>query len=195
MNKSIGASILTITIAIMLSGCGGGGGGSGGGGGGTLPGIDRLGVKAGTVTGFGSIFVNGVEFETDTAEFEVDDDGIGSGQADLTADDYVEVRGGADPASPGNILAGLLERDDLPGQPGEDTELRGFVEQVMPPSFTIAGVTIETNDDTVFRDLNEILFSSADDFFNALQEGDLVDVDGMEIAQTTIIAKEVQLED
>ncbi len=106
MNKSIGVSILTITIAIMLSGCGGGGSG---GGGGTLPGIDRLGVKAGTVTGFGSIFVNGVEFETDTAEFEVDDDGIGSGQADLNIGDIVVVT--FDPDVPGHIALSVFSDD------------------------------------------------------------------------------------
>ena len=112
----------------------------------------------------------------------------------VSAGNYIEVRGGADPSTAGAILASLLERDDVPEPLAGETELRGFVDQViLPGSFTISNVTIETNGNTVFRNLAGTVIS-ANDFFAALQADDLVDINGTETAQTTIIADEVQLE-
>ena len=72
---------LVAGFALLISACGGGGGGSQSAGvGGT--GISTAQVQ-GRTTGFGSIFVNGVRFETDTSEFSVD--GIpGATQANLS---------------------------------------------------------------------------------------------------------------
>jgi len=58
----------------LIPGCGG----SSSSGGGSLNEGDTI-VSRGVITGFGSIFVNGHEFETDDASFEVDDD---SGEQD-----------------------------------------------------------------------------------------------------------------
>lgn len=44
-----------------------------GGGGANFAGIDRLGVTSGTINGFGSIIVNGVEYDTDDATFDIKD--------------------------------------------------------------------------------------------------------------------------
>jgi len=114
--------------------------------------------------------------------------------AKLNAGDYAEVRGGTD-ASPGaDLIAAEVRRDDVPNVPGEETEIRGFVETVNQPSFTILGVTIETHGGTVFRDAGGTVFSNAGDFFNALDPGDAVDADGTETSQTTLLADEVQFE-
>ncbi len=76
MNLSRVNILVTVLLMTVLINCGGGGGGSsnvaslgeesGGGIGGT--GL----TSSGTITGFGSIFVNGVEFETDSAEILLD---------------------------------------------------------------------------------------------------------------------------
>ena len=71
---------LLLLVLLGLSACGGGGGGGGGGlaassasGGDSGGGIGGTGVTStGTVDGLGSIFVNGVEFETDSAEVFLD---------------------------------------------------------------------------------------------------------------------------
>ena len=60
--------IFILSTVASLSACGGGGGG--GGGGGTPPSTT---LSNGEITGFGSIFLNGVEFNTDSATFIVDD--------------------------------------------------------------------------------------------------------------------------
>lgn len=62
-----------------------------GGGGGTFAGIDRLGVSNGTITGFGSIFVNGVEYETGSGTSFLVDDSPGS-ESDLQVGQVVTVR-------------------------------------------------------------------------------------------------------
>ncbi|MFK7978042.1 MAG: DUF5666 domain-containing protein [Halioglobus sp.] len=72
--------LIVIFCSALLSSCGGGGGLSsvassisgGGGNGGSGGGIGGSGVtSSGPVAGFGSVFVNGVEFETDDAEITV----------------------------------------------------------------------------------------------------------------------------
>jgi hypothetical protein len=78
---------LAATLAAFLVACGGGGGG----GGGLAAGIDRLGVTTGTITGFGSIIVNGVEYETSSrTKFSIDDNP--GGQDDLRVGQQVTIQ-------------------------------------------------------------------------------------------------------
>ncbi|MDJ0698480.1 MAG: DUF5666 domain-containing protein [Woeseiaceae bacterium] len=109
--------------------------------------------------------------------------------SDLSAGDYVEVRGDEFPAGSGEILATIFEREDT----DPDTELQGFVESVSNPSLSILGVTIETNGGTVFRDANDNVISSAE-FFGQLGVNDLVKATGTESADTVISASEVEFE-
>jgi hypothetical protein len=96
--KIISALVATLLI---LSACGGGGGGSD-----TnvvadddptpVGGITRTGlaVAVGPITGFGSVIVNGVTYDTDAAEFT--SDGVVVTQDDLKAGQYVLVQGTID---------------------------------------------------------------------------------------------------
>ena len=83
----------TITLLLaggILAACGDGGGE-------TVAGIDARGnpsaaiVSQGTVTGFGSIFVNGVRYDTNAASFQID--GATGTEADLAVGDVVIVFG------------------------------------------------------------------------------------------------------
>ncbi len=109
--------------------------------------------------------------------------------ADINAGEYLEIRGDERPAGSGMILATILEREDA------DTEaiLQGFVESVANPSFSILGVTINTNGGTVFRDVNDNVISAAD-FFNQVGANSLVKAEGSEVADTTITATDVEFE-
>lgn len=73
MKEILKISAVTIAVAgiIGLTGCGGGGGGGdgGGGGGAASSGLTTTGI----VSGFGSVYVNGVEYETDSSTFSLDD--------------------------------------------------------------------------------------------------------------------------
>jgi hypothetical protein len=110
--------------------------------------------------------------------------------ADLNAGDYVEVRGTEFPAASGEVLAARVERDD----PEARTELRGFIEVIAEPSFTILGVGVTTDGATVFTDETGTVISAAQ-FFAALSPGSLVEARGIEITDRTIAAARVELED
>ena len=63
-------------------------------------GIDRSGNSVGTIDGFGSVIVNGVEWETDgSTVFTVEDDDSNS-QDDLDVGDVVVIRGTIDDSTP-----------------------------------------------------------------------------------------------
>jgi len=84
--KNIGKLGLFITLALsaglIMAACGGGG---------NTPGSASL-TTSGIITGFGSIWVNGVEYETDNADFIIN--GVSGGsQADLKIKMKVKVRG------------------------------------------------------------------------------------------------------
>lgn len=109
--------------------------------------------------------------------------------ADVNAGDYLEIRGSEFPAGSGTILATIFERED----PVADAILQGFVETVADPSYTILGVTIETNAGTIFRDVNDAPISAAD-FFNQVAPNSLVKAKGNEVSDTTVVATEVEFE-
>jgi len=161
--------LLLLVTVIVVAACGGGGGG------GQSAGIDRLGVSSGTVTGFGSIFVNGVEFETDTAEFDINDDSIGSGQDDLSVGDVVVVI--FDPAQP-NVARNVIA----------DEAVEGPVDSVNTTSsvLVVAGQTVLVSADTSFDDSNG-LGSLAD-----LELNDFVEVSGFVDSDGTIRATNIE---
>jgi hypothetical protein len=82
LKRGVGAAGLSCLVLGLVVACGGGGGG--------VAGIDRLGVTTGTINGFGSIIVNGIEYETDGASFDIDD-GPGS-QSDLKVGQQVTIQ-------------------------------------------------------------------------------------------------------
>jgi hypothetical protein len=165
MNNRLIKIFLTLVSATLVMSCGGGGGGGvagggGGGGGGTTPGIDRLGVASGVVSGFGSIFVNGVEFETDSAEFEIDDDSVSSSQDDLNVGDTVIVT--FDPDVAGNVAQTVFS-DDL---------VEGPIDSI-DPVLVVAGQTVLVDAATSFDDSLPIPSLAG------LMVGDFIEVNGL----------------
>ncbi len=109
--------------------------------------------------------------------------------SDITAGDYLEIRGAESPAGSGQVLASILEREDL----DSETELQGFVSNVADPTVTILGVTIETSG-ADFEDADDNTISSVE-FFNQVGVDSLVKAEGTESSATTITASEVEFED
>ncbi len=109
---------------------------------------------------------------------------------DIVATDYVEARGAVDPnATVPSMLASVLEVDDA------DTRviLQGLVETVGASSFTVLGVTINTDSQTTFRDEFDVQITSAE-FYARVAADSLVKSRGAEVADTTLTADEVQFE-
>ncbi len=87
------AASLFASLAIVV-GCGGGGGDAGTTGGGITPtGTTVVAYTQGTITGFGSVIVNGVRFD-DTAATVTDDDGTKKALSELRLGMRVEVDSG-----------------------------------------------------------------------------------------------------
>jgi len=89
----------------------------------------------------------------------------------LRTGDWVDVRGYADPAGSGRVIATRLERDD----PEDSSEIKGKAEALQSPRFKIAGVGIETTPATRFEDGDRDISSAT---FFAQASGLVVDARG-----------------
>jgi len=155
---------LLLITGVGLSSCGGGGGGGGGFAGVGGGGIGGTGITStGTIDGFGSIFVNGVEYETGDSEVSLD--GKSASEAGLRLGMVVTVRG-------------TLNDDRTTGTAEQvtfDDEVQGPVSVIEPGPdgdsllLTVLGVkVIVERTGTVFDDVT----------FDTLAVGDLVEVSG-----------------
>ncbi len=132
------AGTAALLSALLLTGCGGGSGG----GGGDTGGIDRGGVTVavGPVNGFGSIFVNGVEYSTSGATFTVDDQ-PGS-ESDLRVGQIVRVEGELSANGRTGTAARVTFSDRLEG-PVQSTD-------VQAGRMIVLGQTVQVGPDTSF---------------------------------------------
>jgi len=114
--------------------------------------------------------------------------------SDINTDDYVEVRGQEVPAGSGEILAAIVEREDL----DSEAIIQGFIETngVNRPLITVLGDTIETNGATIFKNDDDSVIPDPDDFWNAISAGSLIKAKGMEdmARPRTLIAEEVEIQ-
>ena len=120
--------------ALVLAACGGGGssGGIGGTGGG---GIGGTGVAYGTITDFGSVWVNGVEYQSGTATIRIDD--TVHPESDLRRGMVVRVDGSISGATAATITV--------------DDAVKGFVEQVLDANrMIVMGQTVQIDNTTRF---------------------------------------------
>jgi hypothetical protein len=153
-------------LAVMVTSCGGGSGGGGAGGinfaGG---GIGGTGITSGTITGFGSVFVNGIEFETGGASFDVDDDPAAL-ESDLGIGMVVTVTGKVNNDGVTGT-ASLIEYDEdvegpIAANPVEDADM-------VTKTFGVLGIT-------VIADRNTTVYVNTD--YNSLAQNDVVEISG-----------------
>ncbi|HHJ16390.1 MAG TPA: hypothetical protein ENJ80_06800 [Gammaproteobacteria bacterium] len=176
-------SILTglIAVIITLAGCGGGGGGT------TLSGIGGTGKTiSGTITQFGSIFVNGVEYDIDNASFTVNDvSSPGLSQADLRIGMVVTLTGNDD----GTV--------GVASEVIYDNEITGPVSNLVASpggttlSFTVFDVNVVADvANTTFDNDNAPGFS-----FATLADGDIIEVSGLFDNSSTLVASYIEKTD
>ncbi|MFQ5642995.1 MAG: DUF5666 domain-containing protein, partial [Thiogranum sp.] len=174
--------ILTGLVAgiIALAGCGGGGGTSVAGIGGTGKTI------SGTITGFGSIFVNDVEYDIDNATIVINDDNSpGLSQVDLRIGMVVTLTASDD----GTI--GTATRVVY------DNEIKGPVSNLvtvpggLKKSFSIFGMNAVVDvAGTEFDDSSTPGFS-----FATLADGDVVELSGLFDSSNTLVATYIEKTD
>ena len=145
---------LAAALAILVAACGGGGGGADGGIGGT-------GVALGTITGFGSVFVNGVEFSSDRAVIKLDDRTVA--QSDLRVGMVAQVDGSIADARAATITV--------------RSAIKGRVEQVVDANrMIVMGQTVQIDSQTAF-----------DNGVRPVQ-GDVVEIHGLPVSDGVIAA-------
>jgi hypothetical protein len=169
MNKTFPTKFI-MTMTLFLGACGGGGDGL------SVAGIDRLGVSNGTVSGFGSIFVNGVEFETNGAEFTVDDS-PGS-ESSLSVGDVVIVSGTIDANGTTGTATSVFTDEAVEG-PVDSIDL-------VNSRLVVAGQSVIVDAQTSFDDN----ISPAD--LNGLAVGNFIEISGLFDADQTIRATRIE---
>jgi len=120
--------------------------------------------STGVITGFGSIFINGVEYETDQASFIVD--GVTGDESLLKLGMVVTLSGDAAADGTGNAIAVEFEN-----------EVEGIVidnaNYGTDGTFNIMGLTIHTDEDTVFESAVDSVTSMAE-----ITNGNVIEVSG-----------------
>ena len=173
-------------FGLVLAACGGGGSpgnpasSTAGGNDATTP-IDAV----GRIDAFGSVFVNGIEFETDSTSFRVDDDDAFDDSA-LSVGMIVRVKGSHDGRGRGH--ADEIHYDDE--IKGQISNLAVDADDESIKSFTILGTMVVANAATT-------LFKAEDRTgytFDDLADGHFVEVSG-DFDGDTLIATFIELED
>lgn len=166
-----------LVLAALLAGCGGGSE--------TVAGIDAGGtpdpvatniVSSGTITGFGSIIVNDVHYDTSDAQFVVD--GAAASQSALAVGDVVVVQGTlSDDGTTGT--ASSVTFDDAVEGPVSAIDLAGS-------TLTVLGQLVHVDADTSFDD--SIIPASLE----GLTPDDIVEVSGFLRADGSIAATRIE---
>lgn len=165
---------LALATAALVGACGGGGDVAGVGTGGTGS------FSVGTVTGFGSVFVNGVRYEDNGARL-VDDDGtvkvLGTDDNPLKVGMAVEVTGSVDDS--GTVRSAT--------QIAYGAEIKGPVTAVdaTAGTFTVFGITVRTTTTTVYDNFGGVA---------TLATGNVVEVHGQPDTNGRIVATYVERE-
>jgi hypothetical protein len=109
---------------------------------------------------------------------------------DIRVGDYLEIIGVPSADASADVIATKVERAD---DDDDSVSLQGFVESLAQPDLGILGVTVQTTTGTEFE-LGDDEVSQAE-FFSTIRLGDLVDVDGIQVSDRTILADQVEQED
>ncbi len=167
MMRQVFRRLAFATLAgIMTVSCGGGGGG--GSGEVASGGIGGTGISTGTISGFGSIFVNGVELDISSAAITVDDTPALESNLKLGMVVIATVNLNGDGMT-GTAIS-VAADDDLEG-PIDDAPLPDV--NGLTKTFTSLGTTVIVDkNDTVFDDT----FAGFD--FDTIAQGDVVEVRG-----------------
>jgi len=141
-------------------------------------GVGGTGIVRGIITGFGSVFVNGVEFEIDNANFDVDGNTISGTQADLSIGMVVTINGTVNSDGITGTATSLTYDDEIEG-PISATPIIVAGSDNSQKTITIFGTTVTIDKlTTYFKGTN----------FNDLGVTDVVEVSGYITGNNTLTA-------
>ena len=171
------AALMVLATGLALSGCGGGGGGGSASNGSQTPV-----VAVGPIAKFGSVFVNGVEYDTSRASYKING-ATASGDSALSVGMVVRVKGSHDGSSKGTATE-IRYEEEIEG-PAAGVAVDAMDSTIK--HFTIFGQAVTANSTTVFKGENGTSYTFAD-----LADGDHVEVSG-DYDGDTLIATFIKL--
>ena len=180
MNNLYLKKILPAALALTLTACSGSGGGD----------VSGSSIMSGTVTRFGSLFVNGVKLNTDSASFNID--GAPGTQDDLEVGMVVRVTGTVNADGVSGTASTITFDDQLQGPvSGLTAATFGGTRR----AFTVLGTTVSINDmDTVFAISGEEAIPAGTSFnFETIAQGNNVEISGFFDASGILHATRVEL--
>ncbi|MBU0655661.1 MAG: hypothetical protein KJ914_11105 [Gammaproteobacteria bacterium] len=163
------ALLVTLLLGLLLGACGGGQTQLAEGG------ISGTGISSGSITGFGSIFVNGVEYDVDQASF-TRNGVVAGGQNEYHVGEYVTVTGKANPDG----VTGTATSVDF------SNVLLGAVTMA-----SADGVTLEVLGQRVSS--NALTIYSGFALLTDLVQGNVVEVSGVRDASGMLLATNIRL--
>ncbi len=177
-------AISTVFLAASLAACGGGGGPAAPEppptGGIDARGAPRVAVTSrGKISGFGSVIVNGVRYDTSNATFDIDNQ-AGS-ESDLAVGQVITIQGSTDDTG-GDPQADAIFYDDLVEGPVDAVD-------AAQGTLSVLGQTITVDNDTIFDDD----FTPRD--ISGVSVGQVVEVSGFRGSANTIRATYIDLDD
>lgn len=175
--NALGRMVPAILAALIVFGCGAGGGD----GSSELAGIDRGGrtIAQGSITGFGSIFVNGVEYSTTGASIIID--GLPSTESDLRVGQIVRVEGSVDASGTTGTATMVTYSNEVEG-PIQSIDLAAG-------RMVVVGQVVQTGAGTSFDP------DIVPRHLGGLHVGDWVEISGPVTSRGVINATRVELED
>lgn len=134
-------ALAAATVTAVLVACGGGGGVDTGGTGGQMP----LSFSSGSISGFGSVIVNGTRFDT-TSSVVTDDDGQAHGADDLKLGMVVDVTAGPIASDASGNVSGAATAIQF------HSEIKGPVQALDAAALTLTvlGQSVKVDANTVF---------------------------------------------
>ena len=171
MNTQLTKTALFTAVALSVVACSPSGTGG-------LAGIGGSGyVSSGSVTGFGSVFINGVEFETDNASIAID--GSQSAETDLGVGDVCVLQGSVNVDGVTGTATTIVCNDELEGYVLDVSLTNGI------GTMNVMGQIVTITADTVFD--SDIRASIADLIVN-----DIVEVHGYSDGKGNVFATRME---
>ena len=162
-------AVIAVLTGLGLSACGGGSGSS----------SSSSGLTSGVITGFGSVFVNGVEYETNGARISVD--GNPAGEDSLQVGMRVTLRGSVNSDGRTGTATSIEYADELEGiVTSNDTQTTG--------TLSVMGLTIRVDADTLFESKVGGIAGVAD-----IVPGNIIEVSGHRLDDNTIQATYIEV--
>jgi hypothetical protein len=162
-----------IFLSLGLTACGGGGGD-------TTASASSI-ISSGTITGFGSVYVNGVKFETNSSSFNIE--GTAGTQDELAIGMVVQVNGVINPDGITGTATSIVFDDDLQGP------VANYVLSAdgLTAAFTVMGINAQIDSKTTYFDPDNGGIA-----INSITNDQFVELSGFFDANDTLIASRIE---